>query len=85
MYLRTPARLSKRTQSHADLMLKIATSLELLLARNIPPEQAAQDWQNFEAALLQTVKRRRVRTWLFLAIFVVFVAVVVSLALISSH
>jgi hypothetical protein len=80
-------RVSKRDDATMrDMLTKLATALELLLAQRSLDEAAAH-WSEIELRLEAEAKARkraaRIRTWIILGIFFLFIAALV--ALVSSN
>jgi hypothetical protein len=64
---------SKQAKDYTDLMIVIARGLDNLLARQMPGEQAGQEWFALEASLKERARRQRIRSWIYLGIFLALI------------
>jgi hypothetical protein len=66
---------NKRATAEAtDMMMVISTSLENLLVQNLPAEEAGKAWFAQEDLQLEKARKARVRSWIYLGIFLAIVA-----------
>ena len=74
----------KKMKLHTDLLFAIANGLEQVLVRNAAPEQAMGPWAAVEEEVRRVARKRRVRSMVFVGIFLAFIAMVILLVIKSS-
>jgi hypothetical protein len=83
VYTEGANRLSRTRRIEAmerELLIAIAAALELLLAEQVPPSEAAADWERIERDLCEATRRNARRMWIGIGIYLASIAAICSFA-----